>query len=63
VLNGYRRTLVRAIITDTILRGLCGPHGNVRYLGCETGTAQGESAVGDMTLNFNLTYLFNPTEL
>jgi hypothetical protein len=59
-LNTLRGVVIRAIATDADLLTLIGGNGTIQYLGCETDLKSGELAEGQMRLDFELRYAFNP---
>jgi hypothetical protein len=63
VVNQWRTTIVKAILFDAQLLALAGPHGSVRYTGCETDLTQAEQVEANMLLRFAITYRFKPAEL
>lgn len=63
LINTLRAKVLKALLTDTILAGLLSPHGTIRYIGLETQVARGETLEADMALNFEATYLLDPSEI
>jgi len=61
-INKLRAAVLKAVLTDTTLATLAGVHGAIKYLGCETGVARGETMEADMALNFEVNYRLNPAD-
>lgn len=64
-LNILRAQVIKALLYDAELATLCdkGSRDKIDYQGCETGNELAETLHADMTLNFDLTYIFNPALL
>ncbi len=62
-LNGFRRRIVRRVLTDATLLSLAGPNGFVRYAGCATALAAGRSMEGEMSLSFAIRYVLRPMDM
>lgn len=62
-INKLRAKVLKAVMTDTTLGDLVAPHGGIKYVGCETGIARGETMEADMALNFEINYRLTPAEL
>jgi hypothetical protein len=62
-INKLRAKVLKAVLTDDELKTTVGVHGLVKYLGCETGIARGESMEADMALNFEVDYRLTPADL
>jgi hypothetical protein len=62
-LSGLRMQILKAIIQDDYLRGLLGSNGELNYLGHETDLQTGSTVLGQMQLNFQLSYVFDPNDL
>lgn len=64
-LNALRAQVLKALLYDVELKTLCanGSRDKIHYTGCETGSELAETLHADMTLNFELTYIFNPATL
>lgn len=60
-LNLLRRRLIRAVLGDEGLRGLCA-NGAMRYEGCVTAFANGRALAGEMQVIFAFQYLLTPAE-
>lgn len=62
-INGWRTTLLKAILSDATIAGDCGniPNAGVRYLGCETSSDVGRSSTMRMTVSFAIKYGFKPS--
>lgn len=61
-LSDYRMKLLRAFTTDDSLIAMLGSNGEINYLGHETDMQTGSTMVGQMQMNFSLTYVLNPAE-
>ena len=59
-LNQLRGVVIRKLATDADLLALIGANGTIQYLGCETDLKSGELAEGQMRLDLELRYAFNP---
>lgn len=62
-LSGLRMQVLKAFIQDDDLRGLLGSNGEINYLGHETDLQTGSTVQGQMQLNFQLSYVFDPNDL
>lgn len=62
-LNKLRAATIKAVLTDTGLATLSGVNGLVRYIGCETDVARGETLEASMGLSFEVNYVLNPADL
>jgi hypothetical protein len=62
-LSGLRMQVLKAIIQDDGLRGLLGSNGELNYLGHDTDLQTGSTVLGQMQLNFQLSYVFDPNDL
>jgi len=61
-LSGLRMQVIKAFIQDDeLVGGLLGPNGEINYLGHETDLQTGSTVLGQMQLNFQLSYVFDPT--
>jgi hypothetical protein len=63
VLNTMRITLTRAISSDADLLALLGSNGEIVYNGCVTDLKSGSALTGQMRLDFNYQYVFDPRAL
>lgn len=63
LLNGFRAAILKAVLYDSILSGLTGENGAVRYIGCETNFEKGSRVEADMSLTIELTYVLHPIKL
>jgi len=63
VLNQWRARLIKAIQTDTQLKDLAGPNGDIRYEGCGTALAGGRSMQGEMKLVISIAYILRASDL
>lgn len=63
VLNQWRARLVKAILTDTLLKDLAGANGDIRYEGCGTALAGGRSMQGEMKLVISVAYILRAQDL
>lgn len=61
LLNEKRILLIRAIAEDAPLLSLLGPNGGLLYNGCATDLKSGSTFKGQMRLDFEYRYTFNPT--
>lgn len=62
-LSGLRMQVLKAFIQDGDLQGLLGSNGEINYLGHDTDLQTGSTVLGQMQLNFQLTYVFDPNDL
>jgi hypothetical protein len=62
-LNQYRADLITAVDLDATLRTLVGSNGNIAYTGCTTDLKSGQQAEGQMRLDFDITYVLDPSAL
>lgn len=62
-LNEYRAQLIVAINADASLLLLVGSNGNIAYTGCVTDLKSGSLAEGQMRLDFDITYVLDPSIL
>jgi hypothetical protein len=62
-LNGFRASLIAAILGDETLGALTGTNGEILYLGAATSLARGRQAEGSMGLSFTFTYPLIPSEI
>jgi hypothetical protein len=62
-LSGLRMQVLKAMIQDDGLRGLLGSNGELNYLGHITDLQTGSTVLGQMQLNFQLSYVFDPNDL
>jgi hypothetical protein len=62
-LSGLRMQVLKAFIQDDNLRALLGSNGELNYLGHETDLQTGSTVLGQMQLNFQLSYVFDPNDL
>lgn len=60
LLNQMRNALVNAIRTDEVLKGFLGANGGIVYQGCETDLKSGSSLTGQMKINMDFIYPFDP---
>jgi hypothetical protein len=63
LINTERVKIIKAIGEDQQLRSIVGTNGGIDYLGCETDMETGRSMQGEIQLNFEITYVLNPSEL
>jgi len=61
-LSAFRIAILKAIVTDDNLVALLGGNGEIEYRGSETDMQSGSSLLGQMRLDFALTYALNPAE-
>lgn len=61
-LNAIRRAIVKAVMNDETLLGLCA-NGDIRYLGYSTGLANGRSLEGELGIAFAFVYVLRPKSL
>jgi hypothetical protein len=62
-LSATRMQVLKAFIQDDELRGMLGSNGEINYLGHETDLQTGSTVLGQMQLNFQLSYVFDPNDL
>lgn len=62
-INKLRAAAIKAVLTDATLTSIAGVNGLIKYLGCETGIARGETMEADMALNFEINYVLKPADL
>jgi hypothetical protein len=62
-LSDLRVQVLKAFTQDDELRALLGSNGELNYLGHETDLQTGSTVVGQMQLNFQLSYVFDPNDL
>jgi hypothetical protein len=62
-LSGLRMQVLKAIIQDSDLRYMLGSNGELNYLGHVTDLQTGSTVLGQMQLNFQLSYVFDPNDL
>lgn len=62
-LSGLRMQVLKAIIHDSDLRYMLGSNGELNYLGHVTDLQTGSTVLGQMQLNFQLSYVFDPNDL
>ena len=62
-LNRYRARIVKAVLTDAELLTIVGTNGQIAYLGCASSLSRGREIIGDIGLNFEITYILNPADL
>lgn len=61
-LSGYRMKLLKAFSTDDELFALLGSNGEIQHTGHETDFQTGSTMLGQMQMNFALSYTLNPRE-
>jgi len=59
-LNEHKVEVSRLILADTQLRALLGSNGALTYTGAETDMQSGAAMAGQMRLDFQITYVFDP---
>ena len=62
-LNRYRARIVKAVLTDAELLTIVGKNGEIAYLGCATTLTLARNIIGDLGLNFAITYVLNQADL
>ena len=62
-LSGLRMQVLKVIIQDGDLRTLVGSNGEINYLGHITDLQTGSTVLGQMQLNFQLSYVLDPNDL
>ncbi len=62
-LNRYRARIVKAVLSDAELLTIVGKNGEIAYLGCATSLTRGREIIGDIGLNFAITYKLNQADL
>jgi hypothetical protein len=63
VLNSYRAKVIKAVLSDTGLRDLCGANGEIRYQGNDNSLHQGRLIEGEMGVFFVFRYVLSPSQL
>jgi hypothetical protein len=63
LLSDWRAKLLKAILADQQLLSLVGPNGDIEYLGSETDMQTGRSMEGQLQINVQFRYVFNPADL
>lgn len=68
VLGGFRALLVPTILQDEALIALSGSGGSsangaIRYLGCAPSFEEGRLLIGQLSLRFQISYIFDPSDL
>jgi len=61
IVNANRIAIVDAICTDAALKALLGTNGGIVYNGCVTDLKSGLALSGQMRIDFELRYFFDPT--
>lgn len=61
-LSLWRMRLLKAFTTDDDLIGLLGANGEIQYLGHETDMQTGSTMLGQMQMQFSLSYVLNPSD-
>jgi hypothetical protein len=62
-LSGLRMQVIKSFTQDDeLVLNLLGSNGEVMYLGHETDLQTGSTVLGQMQLNFRLSYVLNPTD-
>lgn len=59
-LNAKRAAVIQALSQDADLLDLVGSNGNIAYDGCETDLKSGQQGLGQMRLDFSITYVVDP---
>jgi hypothetical protein len=62
-LSDYRMKLLKAFTSDDSLIAMLGANGEMQYLGFETDMQTGSTMLGQMQMNFTLSYVLNPSDL
>ena len=62
-LNRYRARIVKAVLTDAELLTIVGTNGQIAYRGCATSLSRAREIIGDIGLEFAITYVLNPADL
>jgi hypothetical protein len=62
-LNTLRAAFLKALFADTVLPGIIGRNGTVRYKGCATDLTTLASSEGEMGLAVTILYHFDPSKL
>ncbi len=62
-LSRYRARIIKAVLTDAELATIVGTNGEIAYLGCATALSRGSEIIGDIGLDFAITYKMNPADL
>lgn len=63
LINALRAKVLKAILTDSDLKGILDPHGTIKYLGLEMKLEQAETTEASMLLNFEVSYRLTPSDL
>lgn len=61
--NALRAKVIKAVLSDTTLRGILSTNGKARYEGCATDLAMGRQMQGHCGLSFTFSYILDPTAL
>lgn len=63
VVNEWRATVLKALLGDATIAADCTgiPNGGIRYLGCETGLADGRASLMRLSLSLAINYSFKPS--
>ena len=62
-LSDMRMQVLKIFVQDDELRSLLGSNGEVNYLGHQTDLQTGSTLLGQMQLNFQLSYVLDPNDL
>jgi hypothetical protein len=62
-LSAMRVKLLNAMLNDDVLGSLLGSNGDIAYLGHQTDLQTGSTVLGQMQLNFQLSYVLDPNNL
>jgi hypothetical protein len=62
-LSDFRMKLLKAFTTDDNLMALLGSNGEINYLGHDTDMQTGSTMVGQMQMQFELTYVLDPRDV
>ena len=62
-LNRYRARIIKAVLSDAELLTFVGQNGEIAYQGCATSLTRGREIIGDIGLNFAITYRLDAVAL
>lgn len=62
-INAMRAAFIKAVLTDTPLREICGTNGDIRYEACATSLARGRMLEAECGVSFSFIYVLNPRDL
>lgn len=63
IMSQARAQVIKALLTDTVLLGLVGSNGAIRYAGCQTQVAPGRRIEGTVLTNISFSYIMKAGDL